>query len=238
VIVFSFSAGSTTGVPIPGLTTSWYGDVVNRPGFAEGLRGSMFVALVAVALATAVAVPVAFALSRLDGVRQRLLWGAVALPFVVPPVLLGSSLLVAATDLDVPLGLGFTALAHSVLLISEIVVIVYARLQGIDAHLTEAARDLGASATKSLRTITFPILAPAMAGAALLAIAVSLDEVFVTSFTVGTDNTLPVWLLGEARQGFTPAVNAVGVMLLVGTLSGFGIATLLARRSVLGTSHD
>jgi spermidine/putrescine transport system permease protein len=126
---------------------------------------------------------------------------------------------------------------HVVLLVSEIVIIVYARLVGIDRHLVEAARDLGSSATGALRRVVLPLLLPAIVGAALLAAAFSLDEIFVTSFTIGGDNTLPIWLLGQSRNGITPGINALGVMLLVGTLVSFALAVAIGRRTVLSTGH-
>ena len=126
-------------------------------------------------------------------------------------------------------------MVHVVLLVSEITLIVYARLSGLDARLVEAARDLGASAVGALRSITLPLLLPAIVGAALLGAAFSLDEIFVTTFTLGPDNTLPIWLFGQARRGFTPGINAVGVMLLVGTLVSFALLAIsIGKRSVLG----
>lgn len=238
VILFSFNAGPTTGLPITGLTTDWYPDIVGRAGFTDSLSGSLIIAGIGVTVATAIAVPFAFALRRARGTRRRLLWAAVFLPFVIPGVLLGSAVFVAAEETGVQLGLGATAAMHVVLLVSEIVIIVYARLTGIDEHLVEAARDLGSSAWGALRGVTLPLLLPAIIGAALLATAFSLDEIFVTTFTIGSDNTLPVWLFGQSRQGFTPGINGVGVMLLFGTLFTFALAVAVGRRTVLATGEE
>jgi spermidine/putrescine transport system permease protein len=157
---------------------------------------------------------------------------------VIPGVLLGSALLVSSRETGVALGLSATAIVHVMLLVSEITLITYARLTGIDSHLVEAARDLGASPSRALRSVTLPLLLPAIVGAALFAAAYSLDEIFVTSFTLGSENTLPVWLFGQARIGFTPGINAVGVMLLFGTLLAFTLAVLIGRRSVLSTGGE
>jgi len=234
VILFSLSGGSTTGLPIPGLTARWYSQVIHQPGFSTALHGSLVVASVAVVFATAIGVPVAFALARAGRRTSRILWSLVVIPFAMPPVLLGSALLITAGETGIQLGIAFTIVVHVMLLVSEIVVIVFARLQGMEPHLVEAARDLGASVVRALRTVTVPILLPAIVGAMLLAVAFSLDELFVTTFTIGPDNTLPIWLFGQARRGFTPGIDALGVMLLVGTLGAFALAVTVARKSVLG----
>ena len=233
VILFSFNAAPSIDLPITGLTTDWYSEIVNRAGFGDALRGSLTVTSFAVVVATLVAVPVAFALRKAEGGFRRLLWLLIFLPFVIPGVLLGSALVVASTETGLELGLAATAVVHVMLLVSEITLIVYARLTGIDTRLIEAARDLGASAGRALRSITLPLLLPAIIGAAMLGAAFSLDEIFVTTFTVGSDNTLPIWLFGQARRGFTPGINAVGVMLLFGTLLAFAIAVAAGRRTVL-----
>ena len=234
VILFSFNAAPSTGLPITGLTTDWYPEIVGRSGFGDALKGSLIITSIAVTVATLVALPMAFALNKAEGLLSKSLWLLIFLPFVIPGVLLGSALLVASDETGIPLGLATTAVVHIMLLVSEITLIVYARLHGLDRRLVEAARDLGASVARALRTVTLPLLLPAIVGAAMLAAAVSLDEIFITTFTIGSDDTLPVWLFGQARRGFTPGINAVGVMLLLGTLIAFALAVASGRRSVLG----
>ena len=233
VVLFSFNESRTTGLPMTGLTTKWYPEIVGRAGFAESLRGSLMVASFAVVMATAIAVPFAFAMNRSRGAAARLLWLIVVLPVMIPGVVLGSALFAATEKTGIPLGLATTAVVHVVLLVSEITLIVYARLSGLDGRMIEAARDLGSSPSRALRTVTLPLLLPAIIGAALLAAAVSLDEVFVTTFTLGPDNTLPIWLFGQARRGLSPGINAVGAMLLFGTLLSFVLAITIGKRSVL-----
>jgi spermidine/putrescine transport system permease protein len=148
--------------------------------------------------------------------------------------LIGTSLLVAASDQGIRLGVGVTALAHTLLVAPIVILVVYARLSAMDPSLVEAARDLGASPMKALRTITFPLILPSIVGAALLAAAYSIDEILVTTFTIGTDFTVPVWLLGQARIGFSPGINALGVMLMGGTLLMFGLAAFALRRALFG----
>jgi ABC-type spermidine/putrescine transport system permease subunit II len=126
-----------------------------------------------------------------------------------------------------------TALAHVLLIAPIVILVVHARLSTMDPVLMEAARDLGSSSRQALRRITLPLILPSIVGAALLAAAYSLDEILVTTFTIGTDSTVPVWLLGQARVGFTPGINALGVMLLSATLIMFALAVSASRRALL-----
>jgi ABC-type spermidine/putrescine transport system permease subunit II len=95
-----------------------------------------------------------------------------------------------------------------------IVIVIRARITAFDPRIQEAARDLGATPPKVFRTITLPLIAPSLLGAALLAAAVSLDEILVTNFTIGANSTLPVWILSQIHRGITPAVNALAVIIL------------------------
>jgi ABC-type spermidine/putrescine transport system permease subunit II len=236
VILFSFNSSSTLGLPMTGLTLDWYSRIVGTIGFSDALSGSLRITAVAILGSAMIAIPAAFRLARMkSGPAKTALWAAVYSPFVVPPVLWGAALLVSVTETDaVQQGVGLTTLAHIAFSFSIIIIVVYARLVGLDPHLNEAARELGASAWGAARRVTLPLAFPSIVGALALAAAYSLDEIFVTSFTIGTDNTLPIWLFGQARRGITPGVNALGVMLLVGTLLLFVLALVVSRRSSVG----
>ncbi len=233
VILFSFNSSSTLGLPMKGLTLDWYSRIVGTIGFNDALSGSLRVTAVAILGAAVIAIPAAFRLARMKaGPAKTAMWAAVYSPFLIPPVLWGAALLISVTETDlVQQGVGLTTLAHIAFSFSIIIIVVYARLVGLDPHLNEAARELGASAWGAARRVTLPLALPSIVGALALAAAYSLDEIFVTSFTIGTDNTLPIWLFGQARRGITPGVNALGVMLLIGTLLSFVLALLVSRSS-------
>lgn len=233
VVVFSFNSARSVGLPLTGFSTEWYPEIVSRAGFSDALRSTAIVTSAAVIGALFIGIPVAFALRKLRGVWRWLVWVAALLPFVVPGALIGSALLIATSEAGVSTGLALTAVVHLMLVAAVIVVVVYTRLADMDQHLVEAARDLGGSAWHALRTVTLPILLPAIIGGAVLGAAYSLDEVFVSTFTTGEENTLPIWLFGQARRGFTPGVNALGVLMLAGTLLAFTLAVIAARRSLL-----
>ncbi len=229
VILFSFNEGRIAGLPLTGLSTRWYSDVVAREEFGRVLTTSLSVMAIAVAGGLLLAVPTAFALARRRFRLRPLLNGAVYGPVAVPGVVLGVALLTTLTYINVRLGLFPTALAHVLLVTPFIVVVVRARLLEMDPRIGEAARDLGASPRRVLSTITLPLVAPSLLGAAVLAAAVSLDEILVTNFTIGTDATLPVWILSQMRRGLNPGINALAVMILVGTLVLIAVAALLLR---------
>jgi spermidine/putrescine transport system permease protein len=107
--------------------------------------------------------------------------------------------------------------------------VVYARMASFDYRVVESARDLGASAWTAFRTVTMPLIRPTLVGAALLAVALSLDDFVITFFTIGSGNTLPTLLWGMIRTGLTPVVNAIGTLIILLTLGSTALALRLTR---------
>ena len=214
VIVFSFNAGSVPSLPLTGLTTRWYSNIVGQSEFPQALRTSLEVMVLGVGLGLLLGVPAAFALARRRFAAQSMVLASVYGPVAIPGVVLGVALLSAYTFMNIRLGILSTVAAHALLVLPYVVIVVRARLLEFDQRLGEAARDLGAGPAHVLRTITIPIIAPSLLGAALLAAAVSLDEILVTNFTIGSDATLPVWILSQIHRGITPAINALAVIIL------------------------
>jgi ABC-type spermidine/putrescine transport system permease subunit II len=229
VIVFSFNAGSVPSLPLIGLTTHWYSNIVSQSEFPHALSTSLVTMAIGVGCGLLLGVPAAFALARRRFLVRPAVYAAVYGPVAIPGVVLGVALLTAYTYLNVRLGVLPTALAHALLVLPYIVVVIRARLLEFDPRIGEAARDLGARPARVLRTITLPIIAPSLLGAALLAAAVSLDEVLVTNFTIGADATLPVWILSQIHRGITPAINALAVIILLASIVLVLLAGLAMR---------
>ena len=229
VTIFSFNDSPVPGIPFRGFTMSWYRQVIGQSDFHRVLQTSATVALTAVAIALLIGVPAAFALTR----RRFLLSRAVGLgiygPIVVPGVVIGVALLTTFVYLGVILGVKTTIFAHALLIVPYVVLVMRARLASMDPRIEEAARDLGSRPWRVLRTVTLPQIIPALLGAAILGIAISLDELVVTNFTIGAEATIPTWIFGQMRTGLTPAVNAVAVLLLVVPLTLVGIAAITVR---------
>lgn len=227
VVIFSFNSGLTLGLPWEGFTFGWYGDIVGKPGFGEALTNSIEIAVIAVVGSLAIGIPYAFAMKGRNSKATRLMESSALLPWVIPGVLLGLGILIAAESQGLELGVPVTALAHMALDLPVVTIVIFNRLNAMNPELIAAARDLGSSPFRVFRTVTLPMILPSVIGVALMAAAFSLDEILVTTFTIGLENTIPVWLLSQAKLGFNPGINALGVMLMAGTLTAFGLAALV-----------
>lgn len=240
IVVFSFNTRPVVGLPITGLTTSWYSSVVNAPGFSDALTTSLTVMVFDVIGSMAIGTMLAFALARRAsrGFLNRLLAVSVAAPIVIPPVVIGVGYYAITVLFQFPLGIVTTVVAQVLLSAPFVGVVLALRLARIDPHLGEAARDLGARPLRQIWTVTLPLILPSMVGVAFLVAAYSLDELLVTSFTIGARSTLPVWMLSNARTGLTPDLNALAVMLLLGTVGLFGLAALTTMASRIRTTRS
>jgi ABC-type spermidine/putrescine transport system permease subunit II len=229
VILFSFNRASVPSLPFTGFTGHWYGDIVGQDEFASALTTSLTTMAIGVGGGLLLGVPAAFALARRRFRLRPVVGAALYGPVAIPGVMIGVALLTALTYLNVRLGIMPTALAHVLLVTPYIIVVVRARLLEFDPRIGEAARDLGADPRRVLRTITLPLIAPSLLGAALLSAAVSLDEILVTNFTIGADATLPVWILSQIRRGITPSINALAVIILSASIVLVTLAGLAMR---------
>jgi spermidine/putrescine transport system permease protein len=137
------------------------------------------------------------------------------LPMATPEVVMGSSLLALFLNLRFPLGQWTVIIAHIMFIISFVVVTVKARLQGLDPRLEEAARDLYADPKSTFRYVTLPLVAPGIAGAALLGFSLSFDDFIISYFNAGTLVTFPIFIWGAAQRGIPVQVNALATMVFV-----------------------
>jgi ABC-type spermidine/putrescine transport system permease subunit II len=229
VIFFSFNKSPVPGLPFEGFTFHWYRHVLASGQFHAALRTTLEVAALAVAGAVLLGTPAAFGLARRRSRLSPLINTVVFAPIAVPGVVIGIALLTTLDYSGIPAGIWPTVAAHVLLVCPFVVLVVRARLTGLDPGIEEAARDLGARRARVFRTILLPILASALAGAAILAAAISFDELVVTNFTIGAGATLPVWIFSQARTGLTTSINAIAVLLFAGSLSLIGLTALLLR---------
>jgi ABC-type spermidine/putrescine transport system permease subunit II len=202
---------------------------VSAPGFQDAFTGSVFIMVFSVLGSLALGTPLAFAMARRGvrrGVLMTLLPVAAAAPIVVPQTVIGVSYYSSTLLFQIPLGYLPTIVAHIMLSSPFVGIILSLRLSTADPYIAEAARDLGAKNVYRTRTVTLPMLLPSIVGVGFLVAAFSMDEVLVTTFTIGANSTLPVWMLSQARQGLNPGINALAVILLLGTLTLFAAAAL------------
>ena len=229
VAVFSFNQARNPGLPFTGFTLHWYSDVVQSPDFLHVLHTSLVICASAVVGGLLIGLPAALALARsrfaLRGLVGLLVYG----PMAVPGIVIGVALLATFVSTGVRLGIVGTAAAHILLVTPFIVIVIRTRLETMDRRLEEAARDLGSRPERVFRTITLPMLAPSLVGAGVLAAAISLDELLVTNFTIGAQATIPVWISSQMRIGLSPSLNAVAVLMLLGSLGLIGLAALAVQ---------
>lgn len=191
-----------------------YGSVWSDPDVIGALRNTASVALVAVGTATLLAIGFALYTDRDGAPGRRPIELAIYLPFLLPPIITGLSLLVACADLGVSRGVATIVLGHTVFVLAITYRLVRTRLQSLPRSLVEASADLGASGWQTFRFIVLPQLLSAVITGALLALTLSFDETLITVFLSGDRMTLPLRLWAMMRVGFTKEINALVTVVL------------------------
>jgi putrescine transport system permease protein len=222
-----------------GFSLRWFAALAENERMIEAALLSLRVAAAAATLATLLGAATGVALARFGAFRGRAVFGALAgAPLVLPEVVTGLSLLLTfvalqgATGWPAQRGALTVVLAHATVGMAYVAVVVQARLAGQGRVLEEAAADLGAGPFTVFRTVTLPLMAPALAAGWLLAFTLSLDDVVVASFVSGpAGTTLPMLLFGQMRVGLTPEMNALGAVILAAAGLALGLAGwVLGRR--------
>jgi ABC-type spermidine/putrescine transport system permease subunit II len=232
-VVFAFNSGSNLSVPLQGLSLRWFRAIFEDPGFSQAFMNSLQVALVTAGVAALIGTAASFVFVRRPSGPVAALEGLSRLPVMLPPLLIGVSLLTTMAAFAIIPSLATVTVGHLVLVIPYVIVVVVARLRTVDLELEQAARDLGARPLEVFRRVTLPLLAPAVAGAAMLAFAFSFDEILITTFTAGLDPTLPLFVVSKMRRTIDPSINAVATVLLLVPWIALALAYLVMRRSLL-----
>jgi spermidine/putrescine transport system permease protein len=201
-------------------------------GLCSSLALSLRIGLLATLLSTVLGTLAAFAMAR-HRYRGRATSNVlVFLPMATPEVVMGSSLLTLFVALQVPLGATTILIAHIMFSISFVIVTVKARIAGLDPRLEQAAMDLYANERQTFLRVTFPLVAPGIIAASLLAFALSFDDYIITNFTASASSvTFPMYVWGTASRGTPVQINVVGTVMFLVALSAVGVGQLLGRRS-------
>lgn len=226
IALLSVNDNPVGALPFKGLTLKWYGDAIGNEEVIAAIRNSVFVAAAAVVIAVAFGVPAALLVDRYDFPGKGIFRRFVLLPLILPGVITGVGFLTLFSLLHIKLSLFTVILAHGTALVSTVLTTVYARLLRLDRSMEEASRDLGANALVTFWRVTLPNIRTAIVAAGLLAFTLSMDEIPVTFFVIGQENTLPMFIWSALRRGFTPEINAVSTVILV---LGIGAVMLFAR---------
>lgn len=220
VILYSVHDASIIAWPLKFGTLRWYGVLAHDGAMLSAAWASLKLAVLAVLIALAVGIPGAFVLDRYEFPGKGAFRRLVMLPLILPGIITGVALLSFFSFIGLSLSSGFpvvpgwpVVLGHGAALTSVVMTQVYARLQRFDRALEEASGDLYANEWRTFVYVTLPAIRPAVLGAALLVFTLSLDEIAVTFFLIGRQNTLPLQIWGLLRRGITPEVNAAATVI-------------------------
>ncbi|MEX2650459.1 MAG: ABC transporter permease [Alphaproteobacteria bacterium] len=249
IVLISFSAGHQAS-SFKGFSLQWYETAFGNRLMIEALVNSLSVAFTSASLAAVMGTMTALALQRVTGWKRRLYDLLIYVSLMVPGIVIGISTLIAiATARDVvnplvqsiwagaprlDLGWGSIVAAHTLFNMALVVVIVRARIAGMDASLIEASADLYATPWGTFRQVTLPLIAPAILAGFLLSFTFSFDDYVVASFVNGREVTLPLYVFASIRRGVTPEINAIATSVLVVTLTLLIIAQVILRRAPKG----
>ena len=232
LIIFSFNDNKLTTWPLAGFTWHWYHDAFSNKELLAALSNSFYVAVIATALCVAIGVPAAFALDRINFPGKLMFRRLVLLPLVLPGIVTGISMMIMFTKvLGMPLSLQTVILGHATALVSVVATQVFARLQRFNRRMEEASADLGAKPLQTFWMVTLPNIRSAILGSALLSFTLSFDEIPVTYFLTGRDNTLPMYIYSTLRRGITPEINAIGSVIVLASLVLIVLSIWLLERS-------
>lgn len=248
IALFSFNAGRHAS-QLQGFSTKWYGKALSNPFVMDALETSLIVAFTSALLASVFGTMAAVALQGIKGpVRvafDLMIYVAVMIPGIVIGIatLIGLitvfdqlNPLVAAiwpegfTPPKLHMGMGTLIAAHTMFLMALVVIIVRARLSGMDRALTEASSDLYATPFGTFRQVTLPLILPAILAGFLLSFTFSFDDFIIAFFVAGSETTLPIYVFSSIRRGVTPEINAIGTMVLATSLIILVAAQILLRR--------
>jgi spermidine/putrescine transport system permease protein len=228
--LFSFNEGTATVFPIEEFSLHWYRELFQDGGLWSSFRNSILVGALAVCISLVVGTVTAFLLDRVRLRGASMLSALMLLPFVVPGILTGLSLALFFYWLGVSFSLLTVAVGHVTFVTPVVFFLVRARLQRLDRDLEKASMDLGANRSRTLWHVTLPSIRLALVAATLLGFTLSFDEVIITYFLVGDKLTLPMEIWIRIRFGFTPEINAIFTIIVVGSVVTILIATLLSLR--------
>ena len=230
ILVYAFNSSNIQSWPIPGFTFHWFRVAWNDSEARDALWLSVKAALAATAIAIVLGTMAAFALARFRFFGREAISFILILPIALPGVITGIALRSFYSFGGVSYSIWTIVIGHATFCIVIVFNNVIARLRRAGTSLTEASMDLGADGWQTFRFVTFPVLSTALISGGLLAFALSFDEVIVTTFTAGAQNTLPIWIFGAIRQGQQlPEVNAVVFVVIAATVIPVTIAQRLTR---------
>jgi putative spermidine/putrescine transport system permease protein len=231
IILYAFSAEDKSYIfPPPALTTRWFAVAWERPDVWAAIKLSFQVAAVSTGIAIVLGTLAAAALARAKFFGRDAISLLLILPIALPGIITGIALRSGLHTLDIPYSFWTIVIGHATFCVVVVFNNAVARLRRMQPNLVEASMDLGADGFQTVRHVVLPQLGSALLAGALLAFALSFDEVIVTTFTAGQQNTLPIWMFQELiRPRQRPVTNVVAVIIIALTFIPILAAYWLTR---------
>ena len=218
--------------PPPGLTTRWFGVAARNPDIREALSLSLRVAAVATCVALVLGTLAAGAIWRSRFFGKETLSLFIVLPIALPGIITGIALRSAINLTDLSFSFWTLVIGHATFCVAVAYNNVIARMRRTSPSLIEASMDLGASSWQTFRHVLLPQLAPALVTGGMLAFALSFDEIIVTTFTAGQQQTLPIWIFSSlVRPRQRPVTNVVAMLVVLLTFLPIILSQRFSRRA-------
>lgn len=218
LVVFSFNKSKLNSV-WTGFTFKWYESLFHNVAILTAMRNTLVIGFVSTLVSVIIGTITAVGIYKSKFKFKNLLEGFLYIPVVIPEIVLGIALLAFFSQVHIPMGLATLIIAHITFSISYVVIVVKARLDGLEPELEEAAMDLGANPKETFFKVILPVIMPGIAAGALLAFTLSLDDVIISFFVAGpSSTTLPLKVFSMVKFGVTPEINALSTIMLLVTV--------------------
>jgi spermidine/putrescine transport system permease protein len=241
IVLFSFHATPSLSFPFQGVSLRWYREVFEDPLIGAAVLESLEIATVTAIVTLLLGGTASLAWLRSKGIGRGVIEAISITPIALPGLFIGLSLLAFFAQIEMQLSMMTIVIAHVVLALPIMMIAMKARLTLFDPALEEAARDLGATPLQTFRRVTLRLMAPTLISSAILAFAVSFDEIVVTSFVAGAETTLPMYVWSAMRRTVTPLINAISTLALafsIVILLGGLLVGHISRRSIVAARSD
>ncbi len=214
--LYAFNAQRVQVWPIQEFSTKWFGEALNTPSVRDAFALSVAVGLFATVMAIVLGSLASFIVHRYRFFGREVISFALVLPIALPGIITGMALNATFNNFGIPLGTLTIVVGHATFCVVIVYNNVIARLRRSSRSIEEASMDLGADTWQTFRHVTFPVLRTAILAGGLLAFALSFDEIIVTTFTAGTQETIPIWIFNHFRlPNQRPIVNVVALFLIL-----------------------
>jgi putative spermidine/putrescine transport system permease protein len=230
IMLYAFNSSNVQSWPLPGLSTRWFTSTWNNDEVRQALWLSVRAGLLATLIAMVIGTMAAFAVDRFRFFGREAVSLILVLPIALPGIITGMALNSFISFNSLTFSLLTIVIGHATFCIVVVYNNVLARLRRTQSSLVEASMDLGADGWQTFRYVTLPTISTALVAGGLLAFALSFDEVVVTTFTAGAQNTLPIWIFAHIRNGQQlPQVNVVVLFVILVSLIPVALAQRLTR---------